>query len=280
MFYLVERAPSGQTRRIGSMDVFNHMNKPEPAPMLGSLKTGTSVKQQLESLGVISVYPLVTFSEEQEKAYLEAPPPGLNPILWEQAKKNNPNSKKLLPIPINGFKELNKRFVLQEQENQAQRTRLHMINEDIGKINDRNKLIVNKIEQYKAKNEELEQRVLKLMINYEIRRKIGYCFQEDEKYLRSILESFQIELSSPINREIMKQKLNEYQDIVKQYEMNNQLRVSDTNALQAEAYKTQLGSIDGIQNSLREQQKAFKSLIEIINKDLNDLSIIQRDIQA
>ena len=52
------------------------------------------------------------------------------------------------------------------------------------------------------------------MINYEIRRKMGNPLQDNEKYLLNILDAFQIELSSPINKEIRRQKLNEFIDIM------------------------------------------------------------------
>lgn len=276
IFYIIEKSPSGQTRRIPSYDVFNYLNKQDPSPSLTTLKTTTSIKTQLESIGIISVYPLVTFNEEQIKQYLDTPPVGLNPILWEQAKKNNPNSNKLLPIPIIGFNEMHNRFILQDKENQAQKTRLHLIGEDINRINDRNKLLMNKIEQLKSKNEEYEHRVLKLMINTEIRRKLGYGFQEDEKYLRSILESLQIELASPINKEIRKQKLNEYVEIIKLYEQQQQQQQHSFSDQTSQFY----GSIDEMHKSLKEQHKAFKSLIEIINKDLHDIEIIKKDMSS
>jgi nuclear pore complex protein Nup54 len=278
-FSVIERAQNGQTRRIPSLDVFNYLNKQEaPSGALGSLATKTTIKDQLNQIGILNVYPLVQLNEEQIKEYLDKPPSGINPILWEQAKRNNPNPNKLIPVPIIGFKELNKRFKLQEQENQAQKSCLYNLKEDIETINTKNRLLMNKIEQYKNKNEELEHRLLKVMINYEIRRKLGICFQEDEKYLRNVLESLYIELSSPINKEIQKQKLNEFLEIVKSYELNN-LKQHQQQQIKSDN-KIDLNNLEGIQHSLRDQHKIFKSLIEIINKDLNDLNLIKRNIQA
>ncbi len=182
------------------------------------------------------------------------------------------------------FSELNKRFKLQEQENQAQKSCLYKIKDDIDSINTKNKLLMNKIEQNKGKNEELEHRLLKVMINYEIRRKLGICFQEDEKYLRNVLESLYIELSSPINKEIQKQKLNEFLEIIKSYElthMRQSITASKSDDLTIyKANKVDLNNVEDIQKSLRDQHKIFKSLIEIINKDLNDINIIKRNLQA
>ncbi len=176
--------------------------------------------------------------------------------------------------------EINKRFVLQEQENQAQKNRLGVIARDIESINLKSKLLQTKIDQYKSKNEDLEYRVLKVMINYEIRRKIGYNFQENERYLRSVLESLQIELNAPINREIQKQKINEFLDIIKTYEAKQQQHVQSNETSQyKQTTLANMDSIETMQKLLRDEHKALKSLIEIINNDVNDLTMLKRDMQ-
>ena len=101
-----QQSSEPQAKRVLSTLVFNHLNKQEmggPSSVMGSLKTTPTIKQQLEQISVLSFYPLIGFSDEQLKSYLDSVPAGLNPLLWEQAKKNNPNSKKLLPIQIVGF---------------------------------------------------------------------------------------------------------------------------------------------------------------------------------
>ena len=35
---------------------------------------------------------------------------GLDPMIWEQGKRANPNPKKYLPVPMVGFQELKARF--------------------------------------------------------------------------------------------------------------------------------------------------------------------------
>jgi hypothetical protein len=220
---------------------------------------------------------------------------GINPLLWEQSKKNNPNSKKLLPVSITGMQEINKRFKQQDQENQNQKRTLAKLNNTIDSLNTQNKLIATKIEQFRTRNEDLEQRVLKLMINYEIRRKIGIPLQDNERYLLSILDSFQMELNSPINKEIQRQKLNDFKEVIKSFEnskrqnahMMPKLKV-DTNVKVGGGGGASVGmvnselidvnSLNDIQKSLREQQKAFKSMIEIINQDQKDLNKINWDL--
>jgi nuclear pore complex protein Nup54 len=143
--------------------VFGHLSKQEPPKgLLSNLSTQPGVKQQLDQLSVENVYPLLGFSDEQIKSYLETPPTGVNSLLWDTAKKNNPNTKKLIPVQINGFQEINKRFNLQDKENEGQKATLNQLSETIETINSKNKLIKSKIDQFKARNEDLEHRVLKV----------------------------------------------------------------------------------------------------------------------
>ena len=123
------------------------------------------------------------------------------------------------------------------------------------------------------------------MINYEIRRKIGLPLQENEKYLSNILDNFQMELSSPINKEIRRQKFNEFMELIKTYESSNRQSSNQTNLtnISNQQQTTEIQTIDpnnlsDIQKSLREQHKAFKSLIEIINHDLKDINLIKNDL--
>jgi len=170
VFYVEQRLnPMTQdVQRVASTLVCSHLQKadaPASTSAFMSLKTTTNTtKQMLDSIGVVELYPLVGLTDEHIKKYLDMAPLGLNPVLWDMAKKNNPNPKKLLPTQITGFQEVNKRFKLQGQENEFQKTKLEKINERIDALNERNKLIKTKIEQMKGQNENLEQRILKVHI--------------------------------------------------------------------------------------------------------------------
>lgn len=166
VFYVTQRVSqlTDQTTRIASSQVYAHLSKQEapPSGLLGGLKTTPTIKQQLEQIGVISCYPLVGMSDDEVKSYLDNLPLGVNPVLWDQAKKNNPNTKKLIPVQIVGFQEINKRFRLQDDENKSQKNSLNIIVNSIESLNDRNKILRSKIDQFKARNEDLEQRTLKV----------------------------------------------------------------------------------------------------------------------
>ena len=63
-----------------------------------------------QNLCIESATPLVALTESQLKEYLEKPPRGLDPVLWAQGKRDNPDPKKYLPVSLVGFRELQARF--------------------------------------------------------------------------------------------------------------------------------------------------------------------------
>ena len=63
-------------------------------------------------------------SPAQIKQLLQNPPAAVDPIIWEQAKVDNPDSEKLIPVPMVGFKELLRRLKVQDQMTKQHQTRL------------------------------------------------------------------------------------------------------------------------------------------------------------
>lgn len=56
---------------------------------------------------------------------------------------------------------------MQDKENSSQKDSLNYISESIENLNSRNKLLKTKIDQFKSRNEDLEQRMLK--VNFSIK---------------------------------------------------------------------------------------------------------------
>lgn len=52
---------------------------------------------------------------------------GIDPLLWRQAKLDNPDPERLVPVPMVGFRELQRRLKHQEEE-----TKLHQQRLDVG----------------------------------------------------------------------------------------------------------------------------------------------------
>lgn len=117
-----------------------------------------------------------------------------------------------------------------------------------------------------------------MIINYEIRRKIGLPIQDYERHLLNILNSFQIELNSPINKEIQRQRFAEFTESIKAIESSMSIKGKRQIEQQAVNQLRDMNNLGEVQKSLRDQQKAFKSLIEIINGDLKSLNLIRNSI--
>lgn len=55
---------------------------------------------------------------------------------------------------------------MQEQENASHKETLNYMNDSIESLNSRNKLLKSKIDQFKSRNEDLEQRVMKVALYF------------------------------------------------------------------------------------------------------------------
>ncbi len=49
---------------------------------------------------------------------------GIHPVIWQQAKLDNPDPDHLIPVPMIGFTELHKRLKHQEHQTQLHQTRI------------------------------------------------------------------------------------------------------------------------------------------------------------
>lgn len=52
---------------------------------------------------------------------------GIEPIVWKQAKLDNPDPERLIPVPLIGFQELSRRMKTQEYETKQHQKRLDVI---------------------------------------------------------------------------------------------------------------------------------------------------------
>jgi hypothetical protein len=120
------------------------------------------------------------------------------------------------------------------------------------------------------------------MVSYEIRRKLGVALQDNEKYLINVLEPLYLDLTSPINKEMLRQKFSEFHELINSFQVSSASKETSFGSSASKLFNSEEiltgGELSEVQNSLKEQHKAFKSLIEIINKDLKDLSIIKKGL--
>ncbi|XP_025047862.1 nucleoporin p54 isoform X3 [Alligator sinensis] len=157
VIYVVERSPNGTSRRVPATTLYAHFEQ-------------ANIKASLQQLGITMSMARTELSPAQIKQLLQNAPAGVDPIIWEQAKVDNPDPEKLIPVPMVGFRELLRRLKVQDQMTKQHQTRLDVL------------------------------------IKQEIQRKSGYAIQADEEQLRVQLDTIQCELNAPTQ---FKGRLNE-----------------------------------------------------------------------
>ncbi|KAF0031597.1 hypothetical protein F2P81_016152 [Scophthalmus maximus] len=150
--YVVERSPNGTSKRIPATTLFGFLEQ-------------ANVKVQLTQIGVAMTVTRTELSPAQLKQLLQNAPAGVDPIIWEQAKVDNPDPEKLIPVPMVGFKELLRRLQTQEQMTKQHQTRVDIISSDISELQKNQATTVAKIAQYKRKLMDLSHRVLQGRLN-------------------------------------------------------------------------------------------------------------------
>ncbi|KAK5617681.1 Nuclear pore complex protein Nup54 [Crenichthys baileyi] len=253
--YVVERSPNGTSKRI-------------PASTLFSFLEQANIKVQLTQIGVVISVTRTELSPAQLKQLLQNAPAGVDPIIWEQAKVDNPDPEKLIPVPMVGFKELLRRLQIQEQMTKQHQTRVDIISNDISELQKNQATTVAKIAQYKRKLMDLSHRVLQVLIKQEIQRKSGYAIQVDEEHLRVQLDTIQSELNAPTQ---FKGRLNE---LMSQIRMQNHFGAVRSE----ERYNVDADLLREIKQHLKQQQEGLSHLISVIKDDLEDIKLIEHGL--
>ncbi|XP_051820351.1 nucleoporin p54 isoform X2 [Antechinus flavipes] len=255
VIYVVERSPNGTSRRVPATTLYAHFEQ-------------ANIKTSLQQLGVTLSMTRTELSPAQIKQLLQNPPAGVDPIIWEQAKVDNPDSEKLIPVPMVGFKELLRRLKVQDQMTKQHQTRLDIISEDISELQKNQTTTLAKIAQYKRKLMELSHRTLQVLIKQEIQRKSGYAIQADEEQLRVQLDTIQCELNAPTQ---FKGRLNE---LMSQIRMQNHFGAVKSE----ERYYVDADLLREIKQHLKQQQEGLSHLISIIKDDLEDIKLIEHGL--
>ncbi|XP_026110449.1 nucleoporin p54 isoform X1 [Carassius auratus] len=250
--YLVERSPNGTSKRVPASTLYSYMEQ-------------LNVKSALQQLGVIMAVSRTALTPAQLKQLLQNPPAGVDPIIWEQAKVDNPDPEKLIPVPMVGFRELLRRLKIQDQMTKQHQTRVDIISNDISELQRNQATTAAKITQYKRKLMDLSHRVLQVLIKQEVQRKSGYAIQLDEEHLRVQLETIQSELNAPTQ---FKGRLNE---LMSQIRMQNHFGAVRSE----ERYRVDADLLREIKQHLKQQQQGLSHLISVIKDDLDDIKTVE-----
>jgi len=246
-----ESAPTGAIRKVPATELNTFFNQPAQV-------------QNLKNMGVEMVIPKVEITETDLKDYLSRAPVGVDPRLWKQAQLDNPNPKKFIPVPIIGFKSLQQRIKVQENQAKSHQGRLDCIADDISSLQKKHQNTLAALAEAKRRQLELSHRVLKVLVNQESTRKYGFTITQEEEQLRSQLESIQAELETPTQ---FKGKLNE---LLSQVRLQSQsMALSGT-----EKYTLDQFAVADIKCVLKDQQQAIQALVQVVKDDLKDLNVM------
>ncbi|XP_072310848.1 nucleoporin p54 isoform X3 [Eucyclogobius newberryi] len=255
IIYIVERSPNGTSKRIPASTLFSYLEQP-------------NIKMQLTQLAVTMSVARTELSPAQLKQLLQNAPAGVDPIIWEQAKVDNPDPERLIPVPMVSYKELLRRLQIQEQMTKQHQTRVDIISNDISELQKNQSTTVAKIAQYKRNLMDLSHRVLQVLIKQEIQRKSGYAIQVDEEHLRVQLDTIQSELNAPTQ---FKGRLNE---LMSQIRMQNHFGAVRSE----ERYSVDADLLREIKQHLKQQQDGLSHLISVIKDDLEDIKLIEHGL--
>ncbi|XP_039956455.1 probable nucleoporin Nup54 [Bactrocera tryoni] len=253
VIYVEERSQMSPNdiKRILATDVSNYLNQ-------------ANVKAQLGNLGISEVLALVLPDEDQLKEYLENPPKGVDPRMWRQAKLDNPDTTKFIPVPMIGFNDLKWRTKCQESETETHALYLKKVEKDLAELRQRHVAATAKIMEHKRKLAELSHNILKIIVKQECTRKIGLALTPEEEALRTKLENMQALVSAPTQ---FKGRLSE---LLSQMRMQrNQYAFTG-----GSEYAIDKDSEEEMKSFLAMQQKAMEVLTDTVTKDLKSLKII------
>lgn len=152
VIYVQEKSQvSNEVKRISATDVVNFLNQP-------------MAKTQIANLRVEEVIPLISPDDDQLKEYLDKPPKGIDPRMWNQAKQDNPDPKVFIPFPIIGFGELKRRIKCQERETEMHTLYIVKVQKDLEEMKQKNCDAVARISAHKRKLAELGHTILDVSV--------------------------------------------------------------------------------------------------------------------
>jgi len=250
-----ETQQNGTTRKVPASDLHNFLN---------------SQANNLKTMGVEMVVPKLSFSQADITQYLADPPSGVDARLWKQAQADNPDPKKLLPVPMIGFRALQSRTVAQDQQAKAQAGRLDTIAGNISELQKKATDTQAALTEAKRRQLELSHRVLRVLVRQESTRKVGFTITQQEEVIRGQLEALQAELATPTQ---FKGRLNE---LLSQVRLQSQTAVLSG----GEKYTLDQFAVNDIKSVLKDQQEGIQALVSCVKEDLKDLAVMTSGLEG
>uniref|UniRef100_A0A8D9A9R5 Probable nucleoporin Nup54 n=1 Tax=Cacopsylla melanoneura TaxID=428564 RepID=A0A8D9A9R5_9HEMI len=257
LFYVNEKTATGSSRRVANQDVVSFLMQP-------------GQQQQLTALGVSDLNVYQVLDDESVSSYLESAPPGVDPILWKTAVRDNPDPDKFIPIPIVGFEGIKQRVKLQEEESKLQTAFLNNLATRIAGLKAEHDKSVATIALYKQNILSLNNRLLKVIVQQEITRNNGLALNPTEELIKSGFEN----ISATINNSSynFKSKIREMLSKIK-------LQSSAFSSTQ-DRYVVDSTSLEEIRTILTMEHKAIETLLGTVNQYNKVIEVVKRDLNT
>ncbi|KAK3874859.1 hypothetical protein Pcinc_020240 [Petrolisthes cinctipes] len=252
--YVQQTFPSGEKQRATATDVARHMFGPTNA-------------QTLKNLCIQEVIPLLTLTEAQMKDYLDTPQRGIDPALWEQGKRENPDPKKYFPVVKVGFQELQKQFKYQEEHAEKLQTSMKDIMEEITQLRHKQTMVKAAIQNAKWKQANLTRRILKLVSAQEVERKRGVPLDQTEEQIRMRLEDLYMQLMQPT----------QYRGCLN--ELMAQMSVKPGNSRGTPRYGLVTDKEKEVSRYVAWQQDALKAVVGVLKEDTQIVDSMLEEVQ-
>ncbi|KAI9289524.1 nucleoporin complex subunit 54-domain-containing protein [Umbelopsis sp. AD052] len=202
-----------------------------------------------------------------------AKPADMDPYLWAEAMRNNPDPTCMVPTLAVGFDDVRKRMEGQYRTCAVFKERLEAINQKIEQIQRKHILeTMTRLAEHKRRHIDLTQRTIQFMKNSQLLRSKGFPIQVDEDKLRLQLEKAEMELqrSAQFN-ENLNHLWNQVQDV---RENQRDTVLTEKWALTSEK------DVHAISEILSSQHDGLAHVISICHSDMKDLDAMISGVNA
>jgi len=235
------------------------------------------IEDKLKNMGISNIIRRVAYTSEELQQYLDKPPQGISEIQWSEAKKHNPDPKKLLPVPMLGFETLNKTHTHQRLQSEQQSLRLNHLKAKLQKLQDATTERQQKIVEHRKDADQLSRKMLRLICRQEIVRNVSNeNFSKDEEHILAHLENIYQNTKTQVRPT---ERLRNIKSHLKEIKIGGggdglmQAEWNDENGLSEGAEKS-------ITTMLVDQQKQLDAMVALLRNDVSDMNILKGDLAS
>ncbi|KAK4526180.1 hypothetical protein GAYE_SCF20G4094 [Galdieria yellowstonensis] len=199
-------------------------------------------------------------------------PQGMDPTLWEQLQKNNPDPSRLVPVQLSGFDELQTRMQQQSMRVQEHLQAMTGIEKILSECSDIEKTqCAVKLTEFRNRHYTLFRRLVQFIGRVWCLLSRGRALRAEETQMKEALEALQRRVSSPGElhdkladlMELFRTSISvrKFQDVYKQTSLRKE-------------------SLEGIYRVINKQQEGLDLLLQVTYQLENDLNVLADGLQS